>query len=204
MQILKQWIRCWAVGALLAVNSGCDKPEIAEVLEDYCQFQKDCDYIYVNQDTQYHNLKTCDKFHKRLLEDVSEGKSSGCKDDVQSFFIDFMEAQMAFGCTADLVTSLNNSQETQASMDAMLTCVKESDSEITQGDLAKMGCTVLNTLEINLKALSKPVCQTILSNVLGDDNKATTYCALLQLMSDDMAASLCDQMVERLSSQSEQ
>lgn len=195
MEIVKKAKLVSLVAALNVFVFGCEKPEIAEVLEDYCQFQKDCKYVHINKDTQYHNISSCDKFHRRLLKDVARGKSSGCRSDVEDFFIEYMEGQMAFGCSADLATTLNQSIATQEQLDIMLTCVKESSANVSQKDLAQMGCTVLEKLEIGFKDLSEEVCQTILANVMADDKKAQTMCKLVSLMSEEGANNLCATLV---------
>ena len=77
-----------ALGLTTLYLAGCSKPEIAVVLEDYCQFHKDCGYATVTQFK--HSLSACKNFHMDLLDQTSKGHPSGCKSEVEDFFIDFM------------------------------------------------------------------------------------------------------------------
>lgn len=144
--------------------SACTKPEIAIVLEDYCNYQKDCGYPNVNLETQYHDYGSCESFHKDLLNNTVSGKSSGCRGDVEDFFIDFMNAQMALGCSATLVQTLNADKTTQDQLGTMLTCMKNSSAGYTPAELGEIGLKVLSTLEINILDLNADVA-AILSNV---------------------------------------
>ncbi|MBQ9396493.1 MAG: hypothetical protein IJU23_13395 [Proteobacteria bacterium] len=144
--------------------SGCTRPEIAYVLDDYCNFQKSCGYPHVNTETQYHDYGSCDKFHRDLLENTANGKSTGCRGDVEQFFIDFMNAQMALGCNATLVETLNTDKTTQNQLDTMLTCMKNSNAGYTPAELGEIGMKVLGTLEISLLELNADVAE-IIANV---------------------------------------
>ena len=145
------------LAAVSIAMSGCTRPEIAYVLDDYCNFQKGCGYPHVNKETQYHDYSSCESFHKDLLENTSNGKSTGCRDDVEQFFIDFMNAQMALGCNASLVDTLNSDKTTQDQLGTMLTCIKNSNAGYTNAELGELGMKVLATLEINILDLNADV-----------------------------------------------
>lgn len=145
-------------------TTGC-RPEIAETLDDYCNYQKNCDYKTANTQTQFHDYSSCDKFHKDLLDKASSGKISGCKEYVTDFFIEFMKAQMDYGCDATLEQTLSSSEETQVELSGMLACVKEKSDE--SGNLAyaqDMGLSVLESLEINIGQLSTESCQILIKS----------------------------------------
>ncbi len=182
-----------AIGTALG-TVGC-KPEIAEVLEDYCEFQKGCGYVNVNQETQYHNIKTCDRFHRDLLDNTAQGRASGCKDDVTDFFIDFMNAQMDYGCDATLMQTFNRSDDTRASMAEMITCIREKsssgNSDISQEDVADMGLSVVETLELDLNQMDVVSCETLIGALMPE--KVETVCPLVKEgVFINMTSDLCD------------
>lgn len=156
--------------------AGC-KPEIAIVLDDYCNYHQDCNYITVTQFEHSHSA--CERFHKDLLNETADGKSSGCGDDVENFFIDFMNAQMELGCDATLMQTLNASPETQQQLSTMLSCVKNSSDDVTTADVADMGLNVVEKLDLDVNHMDKSVCQIIIGIVLdNDEQKINTVCSL--------------------------
>jgi len=194
MKSMKAFILAALAAGIAFSTAGC-KPEIAEVLEDYCAFQKSCDYINVNQETQYHNLKTCDRFHRDLLDNTAQGRASGCKDDVTDFFIDFMNAQMDYGCDATLMQTFNESDDTRESMTDMITCIKEKsasgDSDISQEDVADMGLTVVETLELDLEQMNGASCKALLGAIMPD--KAEIVCPLVEEgLFENMTSEVCN------------
>lgn len=161
-------MNAFVLGAAFSM-AGC-KPEIAETLEDYCAYHKKCDYVTVNTETQFHDLKTCDRFHKDLLDSSSSGDVKGCSGYVEDFFIEFMEAQMDYGCDATLEQSLNSSEDTQEEMRGMMECIQkntgDSEGSESSNSAQDVGLHVLEELEINLGQLNMEVC-SILVSVLG-------------------------------------
>ena len=167
---------------------GC-KPEIAVVLDDYCNFHKDCGY---NTITYYeHSYSACDRFHKDLLEHTAEGKSSGCHDDVEHFFIDFMHAQMELGCDATLMQSLNASEETRNQLSTMLTCIQENSNDITEDDVADMGLHIVEQLDLDINHMEENTCTVLIGTILKDEEKLKMICAMdLSKMDVDTCNSL--------------
>ncbi len=154
---------------------GC-KPEIAVVLDDYCNFHKDCGY---NTITYYeHSYSACDRFHKDLLSETAEGKSTGCGDDVEEFFIDFMHAQMDLGCDATLIQSLNESEETRLQLSKMLTCIQEGSNDITDDDIADLGLNIVERLNLDINHMENNTCQVIIGTVLTDTEKLDMICKM--------------------------
>ena len=176
---------------------GC-KPEIAVVLEDYCAFQKGCEYVNVNQETQYHNLKTCDSFHRELLDNTAKGKSSGCKEDVTEFFIEYMNAQMALSCEATLMDTFNDSQATRAQMVAMVSCIRESsesgEGDISSDDVADMGLGVVETLELDIEDMSVESCETLIGTIMPE--KVEIVCPMVEKgVFREMTKEACDKIL---------
>ena len=158
-----------------SVLTGCGEPEIAAVLDDYCQFHKDCGYQTATQFE--HSLKACKRFHKDLLNQTSDGQPSGCGGEVEAFFIDFMHAQMDAGCSADLMQSLNQSQETQQQLTAMLACA-QSGSDENSDSVADMGLNIVEQLDLDINHMEPGVCNTIISAIMPSlDDKVETICS---------------------------
>lgn len=183
--MLMKNVKRTVLGGILCVAavmiSGC-KPEIAVVLEDYCEYQKGCEYVNVNLETQYHNLKTCDSFHKDLLDNTAEGKSSGCKEDVTEFFIEYMNAQMDLSCDATLMDTFNDSQATRDQMVAMVSCIRESsesgEGDISSEDVADMGLNVVETLELDIEDMNVESCETLIGTIMPE--KVEVVCPMVE------------------------
>ncbi len=176
-------------GAALTIAAsglmGCTEPEISQVLEDYCQFHKDCGYVTVTQFK--HSISGCEKFHKDLLKQSSDGQPSGCKGQVEDFFIDFMHAQMAAGCSADLMQSLNQSPATQQQLTNMLTCVQGG------GSVAETGLNIIERLDLDVNHMSPEVCNTVIGAVMPPEqqDRVSTVCSFnLAVMDVDTCNSL--------------
>ena len=175
------------------ILSGCTRPEIAEVLDDYCEFNKDCQYETV---TQYeHSKSACEKFHKDLLNQSSEGNGSGCKSDVEQFFIDFMHAKMEMGCSASLMESLNHSQETQLQLSDMLACAKDKN-ENSSDSVADMGLHIIKQLDLDVNHMEPEVCKIIVGAVIpNQEDKVELICGF-DLSSMDVEG--CNQIFQGL------
>jgi hypothetical protein len=88
-----------------------------------------------------------------------------------------MHAQMDAGCSADLMQSLNQSQETQQQLTAMLACA-QSGSDENSDSVADMGLNIVEQLDLDINHMEPGVCNTIISAImpsLGD--KVETICS---------------------------
>ncbi len=181
------------IGCALTIvcqTTACVKPEIAVVLEDYCDFQKSCDYAKVKN--QYQSLKSCDKFHRDLLDNASDGSAKGCKGDVEDFFIDFMNAQMAQPgtCSEDLMDSLNRDTATQNQLKSMMMCVKEKGSGDVTAAL-NMSAYIISELELDLHKMKPEVCKTLLGTFMADKTEMlNTVCN--EAILTNMTPELCE------------
>ena len=182
-------------GAALTIAAsglmGCTEPEISQVLEDYCQFHKDCGYATVTQFK--HSISGCEKFHKDLLKQSSDGQPSGCKGQVEDFFIDFMHAQMAAGCSADLMQSLNASPATQQQLTNMLTCIQGGGSSDA---VAGTGLNIIERLDLDVNHMSSEVCHTIISAILPNEEERVNMVCAMNLSTIDVDT--CNAMFEQL------
>ena len=119
----------------LAPLTGCEKPEIAEVLDDYCDFKVNQCRCSSPGTTKYWSdakpYSACERFHKDLLNTTSDGKASSCKGDVSDFFIELMNSQMADGCDKSCFTSLLES-EVADQMSKTLSCLEDNGIDTTQ------------------------------------------------------------------------
>ena len=174
---------------IAALQTGCTKPEIAVVLEDYCEFHKGCGYKTVTQFD--HSLAACDRFHKDLLNEAADGQPSGCSDDVEQFFIDFMHAQMDEGCDADLMQSLNASPVTQKQLSTMVECA-QGGSNSSSNSVAGMGLHIVESLQLDVNHMSPDVCATIIGAIMPDQKeRIQTICGFdLSAMTVDGCNSL--------------
>ena len=187
-------IALFGAAIMLAASglAGCTEPEIAQVLEDYCQFHKDCGYATVTQFK--HSISGCERFHKDLLKQSSDGQPSGCKDQVEDFFIDFMHAQMAAGCSADLMQSLNQSPATQQQLTNMLACTQNGGT--ASEAVASMGLNIIERLDLDVNHMSNEVCTTIVQAIIPNQEDRVNMVCGMDLSKMDVET--CNSLFEAL------
>lgn len=111
-------------------------PEIASVLEDYCDYKVNTCDCKATGTEQYcaedHNYSRCDKFHKDLLEATSDGEgASSCRGDVEDFFIILMKSQMNGACNKPWTESLAET-EVSTQMAETLSCLEANGVDVAQ------------------------------------------------------------------------